>query len=102
MNTAQTFEKLTRVVKDRASMGFKLFKPYPLQSEFVRLTATNDNLCLSGANRTGKTSLVGRYLLPVWLTGDYPEDWEGRRWERPIVAWVGSTDWTTNIDGCQA
>lgn len=85
----------------RAGMGFKLFSPYPQQQAFIDLTRDVDNLCLSGANRTGKTSLMGKYLLPVWATGDYPDDWTGRRFDGPIVAWCGSTDWSTNIVGCQ-
>lgn len=77
--------------------------PIGLQPIVDATVAPHSNYIAAGVvhHNTGKTSLVGRYLLPVWLTGDYPDDWEGRRWERPIVAWCGSTDWTTNIDGCQ-
>lgn len=92
---------LENVARSRASMGFKLFEAYELQREFCRLTTESDNLCLSGANRTGKTSAAGRWIIPIWATGDYPVDWQGRKWDRPVTIWVGSTDWTTNIDGCQ-
>lgn len=100
-NLSHIIDEMEVIAKSRASMGFKLFRPYDIQLRFVAETADHDNLCLSGANRTGKTALVGRYALPIWATGQYPEDWKGRRWDRAITAWVGSTDWTTNIDGCQ-
>lgn len=40
------------------------------------------------ANRVGKTEGVGLYELVWHLTGDYPEWWTGRRFDRPIKAWA--------------
>jgi phage terminase large subunit-like protein len=40
------------------------------------------------ANRVGKTEGVGAYETTLHLTGQYPEWWEGRRFERPIKAWA--------------
>ncbi len=48
------------------------------------------------ANRVGKTEGVGGYETTLHLTGEYPPWWEGRRFERPIAAWVaGKTNETT-------
>src|SRR3546814_18531691 len=48
------------------------------------------------ANRVGKTEGVGGYETTLHLTGEYPSWWEGRRFERPIAAWVaGKTNETT-------
>jgi len=48
------------------------------------------------ANRVGKTEGVGAYELTLHLTGDYPKWWPGRRFDRPITAWVaGQTNSTT-------
>lgn len=40
------------------------------------------------ANRVGKTEGVGGYEMALHLTGQYPEWWTGRRFKKPIRAWV--------------
>lgn len=40
------------------------------------------------ANRVGKTEGVGLYELVWHLTGDYPEWWTGRRFDRHVKAWA--------------
>lgn len=48
------------------------------------------------ANRVGKTEGVGGYEATLHLTGQYPAWWTGRRFDRPISAWVaGKTNETT-------
>lgn len=48
------------------------------------------------ANRVGKTEGVGGYETTLHLTGQYPPWWQGRRFDRPISAWVaGKTNETT-------
>lgn len=41
-----------------------------------------------GGNGTGKTE-CGGFETTCHLTGDYPSWWEGKRFDRPIVAWIG-------------
>ena len=40
------------------------------------------------ANRVGKTEGVGLYELTLHLTGQYPDWWVGRRFDRAITAWA--------------
>ena len=40
------------------------------------------------ANRVGKTEGVGGYEMSLHLTGQYPDWWDGRRFDRPIKAWA--------------
>ena len=40
------------------------------------------------ANRVGKTEGVGLYELTLHLTGQYPDWWVGRRFDRAISAWA--------------
>ena len=48
------------------------------------------------ANRVGKTWGAGGYETALHLTGDYPDWWEGHRFDRPIDAWAaGDTSETT-------
>ncbi|MCG7873179.1 MAG: terminase family protein [Candidatus Thiodiazotropha sp. 6PLUC7] len=42
--------------------------------------------CMMAANRVGKTEGVGLYEMVLHLTGDYPEWWIGKRFDRPINA----------------
>ena len=52
--------------------------------------------CMMAANRIGKTWGVGAYETTAHLTGKYPDWWTGRRFDRPIDAWVaGDTSETT-------
>jgi phage terminase large subunit-like protein len=42
---------------------------------------------LSAGNQQGK-SQAGAAEMAYHLTGEYPDDWLGRRWDRPIKAWA--------------
>lgn len=44
-----------------------------------------------GGNRSGKSHL-GSYELALHLTGQYPEHWEGHRFDGPITAWACGTN----------
>lgn len=47
------------------------------------------------ANRVGKTESAGGYEMALHLTGDYPDWWEGRRFDEPVKAWAaGDTSQT--------
>lgn len=50
------------------------------------------------ANRVGKTEGVGGYELTLHLTGQYPDWWVGRRFDRPISAWAAGDTGTTVRD----
>lgn len=48
------------------------------------------------ANRVGKTWGAGGYETALHLTGEYPDWWEGRRFDRPVDWWAaGDTTQTT-------
>jgi phage terminase large subunit-like protein len=73
---------------------------YPKQMEFFRLGAHKRIRAFMAANRVGKT-LAGCYELRLHLTGLYPDWWEGKRFDRPIVAWCASDTGETTRDGLQ-
>ncbi len=54
--------------------------------------------CMMAANRIGKTWGVGGYETALHLTGLYPDWWPGRRFTRPISAWVAGDTRTTTRD----
>ena len=51
-------------------------------------------------NQLGKT-FCGACEAAIDLTGEYPEWWMGRRWDRPVRAWAGSETWDVTRDGVQ-
>src|SRR5580692_6326716 len=61
---------------------------YAKHCEFFAAGAThNERLAIAG-NRTGKSEGIGAYETTLHLTGQYPAWWKGRRFNRPIEAWV--------------
>jgi phage terminase large subunit-like protein len=75
--------------------GCRLYKPYPKQLAFHSATLNHRETCFAAGNQIGKTYAAANGLA-IWLTGEYPDWWEGRRWDRPIHAWaVGITGEST-------
>ena len=60
---------------------------YNWQLEFIGTTKTYMASCLCAANRIGKT-YTGTYIDSIHLMGDYPEEWEGHKYDKPILAWL--------------
>lgn len=63
--------------------------PYPKQKLFHELGKTHRERLLRAGNQNGKTFCIAAEVA-YHLTGLYPDDWKGRRWMRPIVAWASS------------
>jgi hypothetical protein len=51
-------------------------------------------------NQLGKT-YCGAAEAAMHLTGQYPDWWAGRRWDRPVRAWAGSKTGEVTRDGVQ-
>src|SRR5258707_9945884 len=60
--------------------------PYPKQSQFFA-TGDRRERGLFAGTQLGKTEALA-YETAVHLTGEYPPNWPGRRWDRPIRAWA--------------
>jgi len=68
---------------------------YPKHMEFFEASRLFPELLFMAGNRVGKT-LVGGYKTTCHLTGDYPDWWPGRRFNRPTDGWAcGDTSETT-------
>lgn len=63
------------------------YRPYPKQRLFHSLGKTKRERLLRAGNQNGKSFCVGAEAA-YHLTGEYPDDWEGRRWDRPTVVWA--------------
>ena len=63
------------------------YRPYPKQLEFHMAGTKYRNRLLRAGNQVGKTFSVGSEMA-MHLTGEYPDNWKGVRYNRPIVAWA--------------
>lgn len=59
---------------------------YDWQRQFVAATAKFHECCLCAANQIGKTYL-GTDIDAFHLLGEYPDDWEGHRFDHPPICW---------------
>lgn len=81
----------------RRENRLKHYVPYPYQREFHKKGATHSQRLLMAANRTGKT-LGGGGEMAFHLTGEYPDWWEGRRFDHPVKTWAASDTNETTRD----
>lgn len=63
------------------------FVPYEKQIEFCDMGISKRERLLSAGNQTGKSE-IGSFEVACHLTGEYPDWWLGRRWDRPVKCWV--------------
>lgn len=59
---------------------------YEWQLDFVRRTHDKSEVCLCAANRIGKT-YTGTFIDAVHATGEYPEGWDGHKFEHAPLIW---------------
>ena len=76
------------------------FKPYAKQKEFFMNGAAHRERLFMAGNQLGKT-LAGAIETAYHLTGDYPEWWTGRRFKKPVTAWVAGETGLLVRDGPQ-
>jgi phage terminase large subunit-like protein len=76
------------------------YKPYPKQVAFHAAGGSHRERLLMAGNQLGKT-LAGGFEISMHATGRYPDWWQGRRFDRPIVAWACGTTGETTRDTVQ-
>jgi phage terminase large subunit-like protein len=60
---------------------------YPWQKDFAKATAEYFECCLCAANQIGKT-YTGTDLDALHLMGDYPDSYEGYKFDFPPLCWL--------------
>jgi phage terminase large subunit-like protein len=68
---------------------------YPKQLKFFEAGNQYTQRAIIAANQSGK-SFSAAYEVALHLTGDYPEWWTGKRFDRPIEAWAAG--WKSNVN----
>lgn len=77
-------EQVARIEATRYKTQFKTL--YPWQTEFIAATSQYAQCCLIAANRIGKT-YTGTYVDAIHALGEYPEGWEGHRFDHAPLIW---------------
>lgn len=80
-----------------AGQKLKRYRPYGWQKDFHAAGRTHPERMLMAANRVGKTQSAAAEVA-MHLTGDYPDWWDGRRFDRPTLVWTGSPTNETSRD----
>lgn len=60
---------------------------YPWQTRFIAETASHRACLLMAANRVGKT-YTGCLIDAAHATGNYPDDWQGHKFEHAPLIWI--------------
>ena len=84
----------------RRTERMKFWALYDKQREFAALTRTYRETALFGGNGSGKTE-TGAFMASVWLTGEYPIWWAGRRWAQHIEMWIAGPSLTALRESTQ-
>jgi len=97
----QRIQEITNTLEKRQQENkLNYYEPYKFQKRFHESSSEANQRLLMAANRVGK-SYVGAMEMAIHLTGEYPEWWEGRKFDKPIKAWVCGASNETTRDICQ-
>ena len=91
--------KINRMYPEEGPLRRELYVPH---CKFFAAGTEWRERAMVSANRVGKTEGVGGYELTMHLTGQYPDWWVGRRFNRPISAWAAGDTSQTVRDIIQA
>lgn len=104
MPSEQLSALLTKMEKERLHRQrinrLKGYEPYPKQIEFHTAGASYRERLFAAGNQLGKT-LSGAAEVAMHLTGEYPDWWQGLRFDHPIVVIAGSESGELTRDGVQ-
>lgn len=78
----------------------KFYEPYEKQRLFHSTGLTHHQRLLMAGNQTGKTYCGGAEVA-MHLTGQYPSDWPGRKWDRPTHWWAAGVTGESTRDVVQ-
>ncbi|MBX5143200.1 DNA packaging protein [Rhizobium lentis] len=84
----------------RRTNRLQAYRPYSKQLEFHSSGSLFRERLFMAGNQLGKT-LAGAAEAAMHLTGRYPDWWEGKRFDKPIVALAGSESYELTRDGVQ-
>ena len=99
-NNERIQEILKTLNKRQEENKLNYYQPYEFQKRFHKAGVESSQRLLMAANRVGK-SYVGSMEMAAHLTGLYPKWWKGKKYDKPIRAWVCGASNETTRDICQ-
>lgn len=88
------------LIRRQRTNKLKAYRPYAKQREFHRVGASHRERLFMAGNQLGKT-VAGAAEAAMHLTGRYPDWWDGKRFDKPIVMLAGSESYELTRDGVQ-
>ena len=85
-------ELVIEIADDMRYNQLRYFRPFEHQRRFFA-TGTSSRRGILAANRIGKT-VSTCYETAIHLTGQYPDWWEGVRFNKPVTAMVAGEGWS--------
>lgn len=98
--STKQYNRLRRLADLKKDCALFFYKPYAKQSVFHAAGSQYRERLLMAGNQLGKTFAAGNEVA-YHVTGLYPDDWTGKRFNRPVRGWVGSVTSELTRDGAQ-
>ena len=86
---ADRLKELRRMEELRRDFALAAYRPYPKQRAFHAMGKTKRERLFLAANRVGKTKSLSCEVA-CHMTGWYPSDWDGIRFDYPVRCGIGS------------
>lgn len=98
--STKQYLRLQRLSELKKTCALFFYKPYAKQIAFHTAGAKYRERLLMAGNQLGKTFAAGNEVA-FHVTGIYPDDWTGKRFNRSVRGWVGSVTGELTRDGAQ-
>lgn len=100
MDERAQLERQIELLAEMKRRKLEAYEPYEKQKFFHNASAEFRERCFMAGNQLGKT-MAGGYEMAMHLTGEYPDWYEGKRFEHPIRAWAAGNSGETTRDNPQ-
>lgn len=98
--TSEIKALLTETTERLSTKLLHFYRPYAKQRSFHTAGADHRERCFLAGNQLGKT-LAGSMEAAYHLTGLYPDDWPGKRFDRPVIGWAAGITGESTRDNPQ-
>jgi phage terminase large subunit-like protein len=98
--SSKQYNRLRRLSDLKRTCALFFYKPYDKQLVFHAAGEKFRERLLMAGNQLGKTFAAGNEVA-YHVTGMYPDNWQGKRFNRATRGWVGSVTAELTRDGAQ-